>query len=440
MLTYGIPSYKLEKDIIDAEIDILRELGVEIKCGIEVGKNITIEDLRKMGYKAFYVAIGCQGGRLPGVPNDTAIGTETAVEFLKRIAKDQNQKLKGDVVVVGGGNVAIDSARTSTRLGAKSVSMFVLESRETMPATKLEIFEAEEENVKINNGWGPKEIFVNKKNEVTAITFKKCLSTVDENGKFNPKYDEDDTMTVDADHIIFAIGQTIDWGKLLDGTKVKFWHGNYPVADSLTYQTDEPDIFVGGDVYSGPKFAIDAIEAGKNAAESLHRFVRPGASLTIGRNRRDFVMLDKDNLEIESYDTAGRQEAGMTDKFDYKKSFRDAHNTLTEEQVKIETKRCLGCGASEVDENKCIGCGICTTKCEFDAIHLNRDHPEASTMIKSEDKFKAILPYAIKRGCKILFGKKTEAEKLSEKKHKEYVKEQKRKKKLAKKQAKAGEK
>ena len=238
---------------------------------------------------------------------------------------------------------------------------------------------------------------------------------------------------------MLAIGQTIEWGELLKGTKVEFWHGNYPVADGLTYQTAEPDIFVGGDVYSGPKFAIDAIEAGKRAAESLHRFVQPGTSMTIGRNRREFVMLDKDNLVIESYDTAGRQEAGMDESIDYKRSFADAHKTLTEEQVKKETARCLGCGASIVDENKCIGCGICTTKCEFDAIHLKRDHPECSTMVRSEDKFKAILPYAAKRAVKIVFGKKTEEEKASQKKHKEYVKAKKAEKKAAKKTAKKEE-
>ena len=440
MLTYGIPSYKLEKDVIDAEIDILRELGVEIKCGVEVGKDVTLNELREQGYKAFYVAVGCQGGRLPGVSGDDAKNTETAVSFLHRISENKEQKLNGKVVVIGGGNVAIDSARTATRLGSESVSMFVLESRDTMPATKIEIYEAEEENVKIFNCWGPKEILKNDNGEVKGVVFKKCLSTIDEKTKkFNPKYDENETMTVDADYVIFAIGQTIEWGDLLKGENVEFWHGNYPVADNLTYQTAQKDIFVGGDVYSGPKFAIDAIEAGKNAAESLHRFVRPGASLTIGRNRRDFVMLDKDDILIESYDTAGRQEAGLDMTFDYKKSFRDAHLTLTENQVKIETARCLGCGASEVDENKCIGCGICTTKCEFDAIHLHRDHPEASTMTKSEDKFKKILPYAIKRAFKIKFGKKTKAEKLSEKKHKEFVKAEKAKKKIAKKQAKTSE-
>lgn len=427
MLMYGIPSYKLEKDVIDAEIEVIKELGVEIKTGVEVGKDITIEELRKEGYKAFYVAIGCQGGKLPGLKNDTAKGTTTAIEFLKKASENQKQTIKGNVVVIGGGNVAIDAARTAHRFKADKVSMFSLESLETMPASKEEITEAKEENIEINNSWGPKEIIVDENGHVTSLIMKKCLSTIDpETHKFNPVYDENETIEVKADMVIFAIGQQIIWNDLLKDSKVTYWHGNYPLADKLTYQTAQDDIFVGGDVYTGPKFAIDAIEQGKCAAESLHRFVRPGASLTIGRNRRDFNMLDKKNVSYpEDYDHGMRQVAGMDEKIDYKNSFKDAHLTLSEEQVKLETKRCLGCGVTIVDPNKCIGCGVCTTKCMFDAISLKRDHPEMSKMIKSEDKFKAILPYAIKRGIKIKFGKHTEEEKAIIKKHKEYKKQQK---------------
>lgn len=256
-----------------------------------------------------------------------------------------------------------------------------------------------------------------------AIVFKRCTRVTDpETGRFSPLYDLNDTVTVECDHLVFAIGQTIQWGKLLEGSAVAYHHGTYPVADSLTYQTAQPDVFVGGDVYSGPKFAIDAIEAGKNAAVSLHRYVQPGTSMTIGRNRRDFIMMDKDGLVIDSYDHAGRQEAAMVSGIDCKHSFRDAHGTLTAEQVKIEASRCLGCGASVVDENKCIGCGVCTTKCEFDAIKLHRDHPECSVMRRSEDKFKYILPYAAKRAFKIVFKPKTRAEKLSNKAHKLFKK------------------
>ena len=397
MMTYGIPSFKLEKDVIDAEIDVLRELGVEIKCGVEVGKDVTIQQLREQGYEAFYIAIGCQGGRLPGVPGETAQGTSIAVNFLHHALEDENQKMEGEVVVVGGGNVAIDCAKTASRFGAAKVSMVCLEDRASMPASKNEIAEALEENIEICNSWGPKEVKVDENGHVTAIVFKKCLRTIDpETKKFSPVYDENETMELKADHIVFAIGQAIEWGGLLEGTKVEFWRGNYPVADPLTYQTAEPDIFVGGDVYHGPKFVIDAIEEGKCAAESLHRYVHKGADMKIGRNRRDFIMLDKDDIYVDSYDHAGRQEAGMDERIP-KSSFRDAHLTLTEEQVKIETARCLGCGASWVDPNKCIGCGVCTTKCMFDAIHLKRDHPECTNMRKAEDKIKVVASMAVKR-------------------------------------------
>lgn len=426
MLTYGIPSYKLEKDVIDAEIEILKELGVNIKCGVEVGKDVTIVSLREEGFKAFYIAIGCQGGKLPGIPGEDAKGTSVAVKFLHDATVDKSTILNGNVVVVGGGNVAIDCARTAKRFKANKVSVFSLEDRNHMPATNQEILETLDEGIEINNGYGPKEIIKDENGCVKQIVFKKCLSVNDPvTHKFNPVYDENDTVTIDATHVIFAIGQTINWGNLLEGTKVTFQHGNYPVADKLTYQTNEPDIFVGGDVYTGPKFAIDAIEAGKCAAESLHRFVQPGTSLTIGRNRRDFIELNKDDLVIDGYDNQGRNEPGMDETIYYRNSFNDAHKTFTKEQAMSEANRCLCCGASIVDENKCIGCGVCTTKCEFDAIHLVRDHPEMSTMVKSEDKFKKILPYAIKRGLKIKFKTKTPEEKLSIKKHKEYVKAQK---------------
>ncbi len=405
MLRYGIPSFKLEKDVIDAEIDVIKAMGVEIRCGIEVGKDISLEELREEGYKAFYLAIGCQGGRLPGITGETAEGTMSAVDLLKTVSQDETYKISGKVVVIGGGNVAIDVARTSSRCGAESVQMYCLESRDKMPASVEEIEEAEEESVEINCGWGPKEVLV-KDGKVAGIILKKCLSVLDENGRFSPVYDEEDTIEIPCDHVYFSVGQKILWGNLLEGSKVELGRGNGAVADSLTYQTGQPDIFVGGDVYTGPKFAIDAIAAGKEGAISIHRFVQPDSSLTIGRNRRQFIELDKNNLDISEYDNGSRQVPGMDKTMDAKHSFRDAHLTFTEEQVKAETARCLGCGASVVDENKCIGCGICTTKCEFDAIHLYRENPDCSKMVRSEDKMKAILPYAAKRAIKIKFGKK----------------------------------
>lgn len=400
MLVYGIPSFKLEKDVVQAEIDIIEEMGVEIKTGIEVGKDITIDELRKQGYEAFYIAIGCQGGRFAGVEGENAEGVMTAVSFLRSVAEDENYKVSGKSVVLGGGNVAIDVARTSLRCGSDDVRMFCLESRDIMPASDEEVYEAEEEGVEIGCGWGPKEI-LNKDGRVTGIVMKRCLSVFNEEKRFDPKYDENDTITIECENVFMSIGQSIQWGDLLADTKVELRRGGVAVADGLTYQTAEPDIFVGGDVYSGPKFAIDAIAAGKEGAISIHRFVQPHSSITIGRNRRQFIELDKDNILVENYDNSSRQIPGRDDSFDHKKSFRDASKTFTEEQVKTETARCLSCGASVVDENKCIGCGVCTTKCEFDAIHLYREFPEASRMVPSEDKLKHILPYGAKQAIKI---------------------------------------
>ena len=400
MLRYGIPSYKLEKDVIAAEIDVMREMGVEIKTGVEVGKDVTLKELREQGYKAFYIAIGCSAGRRPGVPGDDAEGTTTAIDYLRE-ANTGKTSYTGRVVVVGGGNVAIDAARVSARSGAGEVHMLCLESEAEMPAADDEVREANEDGVKIQNGWGPKEVLT-ENGKVTGIIFKKCTSVKNAEGRFAPTYDENVTIEIACDRVIFAVGQRSVWGSMLEGENVTF-NGPAIVADKLTYQTGQPDIFVGGDVYTGPKFAIDAIAAGHYAAESLHRYVHNG-HMTIGRNRWEFNELDKSNISVESYDNSSRQIEGV-DETVPSKSFKDAHLTLTEEQVRKETARCLGCGATIVDENKCIGCGVCTTKCEFDAITLRRDHPECSKMVKAEDKFKHILPYQLKRAVKIVTNK-----------------------------------
>ena len=301
-------------------------------------------------------------------------------------------------MVVGGGNVAIDAARVAKRSGASEVTMLSLETEDIMPASLEERMEAREDGVVINPGWGPKEV-KGESGKVKGITFKKCVSVFDEQHRFAPTFDENETLTLEADLVIFAIGQTVVLKDLLKDTKVEFVRGVYPVADKLTYQTAEPDIFVGGDVFTGPKFAIDAIAAGKEAAESLHRYVQHG-HMTIGRNRRDFIELNKSDILVEQYDNGSRQDPGV---IPTKTKFEEYHGTLTEEQVKKETARCLSCGASVVDENRCIGCGLCTTKCAFDAIHLHREHPEASVMRSSENKFDGILPYVIKRAGKIIF-------------------------------------
>ncbi|MEG0893466.1 MAG: FAD-dependent oxidoreductase [Oscillospiraceae bacterium] len=398
MLTLGIPSFRLEKDVVNAEIEILKEMGVEFKTGIEVGKDVTLDELRKQDYKGFYLAIGAQSGRKLGVDGEDATGVITGVDFLREINLGEDLKLSGNVVVIGGGNVAIDVARTATRVGSEKTEMFCLEGRTEMPALGEEIEEAEDEGIVINNSWGPKRI-ITENGKVTGVEFKKCVSVFDENKRFSPKYDENDTRIVKADFVITSIGQSIEWGGLLDGCKVELNPNKTVKADKLTYQTGEPDIFVGGDVFTGPRFAIDAIAAGKEGAISLHRAVQPGQSLTLGRDRRVYHELDKDNLELKGFDSMPRQQAGHTDRKKAKSSFEDDRKTFTQEQMLKETERCLGCGAVQVDEYKCVGCGQCTTKCKFDAITLKKRSENFAPVFEKLPI--QVAKYAVKRTGKI---------------------------------------
>ena len=401
MMRYGIPSYKISNDTLDAEIDVIKQLGVDIRCGVEVGKDVTLSELRNQGFAAFYVAIGCQGSRFPGIEEETATGTNTAINFLRHAYLGNAENISGKkVVVVGGGNVALDCARAAIRMKPESVKIVSLEGKDEMPATDEEVAQAKSEGIEVLNSWGPAKVETND-GRVLGLNLKRCCQ-VFVDGKFYPQYDETDTKLIECDEVIFAIGQKIEWGGLLGDEDVEFWHGNYPKANELTFQTSVDDIFVGGDVYTGPKFVIDAIECGHQAAERLHRFVHDGASMTIGLDRREFIELDKEDVEFSGYDTSKRQALPVEKSL----GFKEMYGNYTEVDAVTQAKRCLGCGASVVDPHKCIGCGVCTTKCGFDAIHLNRTHPEATHMIKAEDKFKEIGPYAIKRAARIALHKK----------------------------------
>lgn len=372
MLTLGIPEFRLEKDVVDAEIEIIKAMGVTFKTGIEIGKDITIPQLREQGYDAFYIAIGAQGGRSLGIEGEESEGVFTGIDFLRTINSGNPLSLPGKTIVIGGGNVAADVARAAIRCESDHVSMYCLEDRVHMPASQEEIEEVLEEGIAIENGWGPARI-LHKHGKVIGVEFKRCISLFNEENRFAPTYDESDRITIAADHVIVTVGQTIQLGGLLEDSLVEINSNNSIKADSFTYQTNEPDIFTGGDCLTGPSFAIDAIAAGKQAAISIHRFVHPGQSLVIGRDRREYKELNKEGVIHEHYDNTPRQLPETLDK-SVSDSFHDTRGILTEEQVKLETARCLGCGATVVDEYMCVGCGQCTTKCKFDAIQLVRKY------------------------------------------------------------------
>ena len=399
MLVMGIPSYRLDRAALKGEIEVLEKMGVHFQMNTEVGKDVTIEELRAQGYKGFYVAIGAQKSSKLNIPGEELQGVFGGVDFLREVNLGNKPEVGKKCAVIGGGNVAMDVCRTALRLDAETYVVY-RRGEDEMPADKEEVAEAKEEGVKF--------CFLNAPVEVLGEDGKVCglkvelmeLGEPDEKGRRAPvgtgKYE-----TIEVDSVIAAVGQAIDWGTLDVGALATGKKGN-AVADAVTYQTAQSDIFVGGDVYTGPKFAIDAIAAGREGAESLHRFVNDGQSLTVGRNLREFYELNKDELVfgIDSFDRPARQPI----LHDAKKarSFEHDRLTFTEEQVKTEASRCLGCGVSVVDPNRCIGCGLCTTRCMFDAIHLERDVPEASTMIRCEDKVGPLLKNVAKKSINII--------------------------------------
>ena len=362
MLRYGIPNFRLEKNVLDAEIDVLKEMGVIFRCGVEVGKVVTIQQLREQGFDAFFLGVGAQKSSSLGIPGEDLKGVWGGIDFLREVNAGSKPEIGKKVVVVGGGNVAMDVARTAVRLGA-DVTVAYRRKESDMPADPAEVAEAKEEGVKF--------LFEHKPVEIEG-----------KNGKVAALVCEGDKR-VPCNAILAAIGQRIELGDL-DLGELKTDEKGRVVADNVTYQTAQPDIFVGGDVLTGPKFAIDAIAQGKQAAISIHRYVHPGHSLTIGRDRLTYHAFDKENVDFDTvkrdYDAGARQVPGK----DAAKAvtFRDDRMTFTEDQMKAETARCLSCGASYVDPNKCLGCGVCTVMCKFDAIHLKK-----RTYVESIDYF-----------------------------------------------------
>ncbi len=382
MLTLGIPAYRLPREVIESEIEVLKLMGVEFKSGVEIGKDKTLDELRSEGYKAFCLAIGAQKVATLGIPGEDSKGVIGGLDFMKQINLGKKPTIGKKIAVVGGGNVAMDVARSAIRV-CDDVTVVYRRKESDMPADKAEVAAAKEEGVKFVFEYKPVEV-VAKSGKVVGL---KC-----------------EAGEIECDTIIAAIGQKVDLAGFEDITVNE---KNLFSADPVTRQSGIKDVFVAGDCYTGAKFAIDAIAGGREAAESMHRSVHYGTSLTMARNLRQFYELDKDNiiLDPDNFDNTSRQVNNYiaplfkTDKCDIA--------TFSEEQVKKEAARCLGCGACEVDENQCIGCGLCTTRCEFDAIHLKRDHPECTKMVTAEDKLKYILPYAAKREVKILKKKLT---------------------------------
>jgi len=355
MMAVGIPEYRLPRDIINGEIKVIEEMGVTIKTGITFGKDITIESLKKDGFSALFMAIGLHGGRRLGVENEDVDGVLQGVDFLRDSAMGKDVPIGEDVIVVGGGNVAIDVALTAKRKGAKNVTLICLEKREEMPAWEHEIEEALEGDIKIINSFGPKAFFIDKSNKVSGIEFKTCTAVFDSDGRFNPSYDENECQPLFGDTVIISIGQSTDLSFIKEQGIAITRVGGLE-ADPVTLQTPIDWVFAGGDAFYGPKSVVEAVSCGKEAAESIDRFIN---GLDLNENREKTWEFEKPDISLES--NKPRTPIRCLDPAARECNFLEVSYGYDETEAKKEAERCLKCGI-------CSECYQCVNACLAGAI------------------------------------------------------------------------
>ncbi len=353
MMSVGIPEYRLPREIIAAEVQAIRNMGVEIKTGVTFGEDITFDALKKDGYKAVFMATGLHLSRKLNIEGEDLPGVLKGVDFLREVALGKPVAVEKKVIVIGGGNVAVDVALSAKRKGAQDVTLVCLEKRDEMPAWDYEIEEALEEGVTIVNSFGPKRFL--KKGNGIGVEFKRCTSVFDEKGAFNPKYDEADLTLMETGSVIVAIGQMGDLSFAKKEGIPLTARGGLD-ADPLTLQTSVPWLFVGGDAYYGPKSVVEAVASGKEAAESIHRYLN-GVDLKVGRDQ---------DWSYEKPETAGEPKAARTPlrklpHKDRKGNFKEVAFGFTEEEAKAEAARCLKCGI-------CSECYQCVSACLAGAV------------------------------------------------------------------------
>jgi heterodisulfide reductase subunit A-like polyferredoxin len=361
MMAVGIPEYRLPKAELEKEIAVIEALGVTIKTGVEFGKDITLDSLKKDGFSAVFMATGLHGSRALGVKGEDLKGILKGTEFLRDAALGKGEKLTGKTIVIGGGNVAVDVALTARRLGAEDVTMVCLEKRDEMPAWDYEIEEAIEEKVNIVNSKGPLRFYGNDDGRVTEVAFQECTSVFDENGRFNPQYDDCQLTSYEVDHVIVAIGQMGETGFAKDQGISLTRPGGYQ-ADPVTLQTPIDWVFAGGDAFYGPKSVVDAVASGKTAAESIHRFIN-GLDMAEDREKS----WDYDKPEITDVPNIPRVQAEKLPVAQREGNFREVTQALAKELIDREAARCLSCGI-------CSECYQCVEVCLAEAV----DHTQTA--------------------------------------------------------------
>jgi len=354
MMAVGIPAYRLPRDVLAAEIKIIQQMGVEIRTGVVFGEDITLDSLKEDGYQAVFLGTGLHLSRRLNVEGEDLPGVLKGVDFLRDVALDQQVSVGKKVIVVGGGNVAIDVALSALRKGAEHVSLVCLENRDEMPAWDYEIEEALEEGVHIHNSLGPRR-FLEEDGRLKGIEFKRCTRVFDENGAFRPEYDENDLTTLEAETVVVAIGQAADLGFTQKEGIVASARGGLE-ADPLTLETPVPGVFAGGDVFYGPRSVVEAVECGKEAAESIHRFLND-EDLREGREK-DWSYVKP---ETEGEPHMPRTPMPRRPLEERRGDFKEIALGFNEEEAREEAERCLKCGI-------CSECYQCVKSCLAEAI------------------------------------------------------------------------
>jgi heterodisulfide reductase subunit A len=361
MLAVGIPDYRLPRDIIDAEIESLRAMGVTFRTGISFGQDVSVDDLEAQGHQAIFLSTGLHVSRGLGIEGEDLAGVMGGTDLLRKVALKEDVSVGKQVLVIGGGNVAIDVARTAIRLGADRVDLVCLETRDEMPALEREVTEAHEEGVLIHNSWGPKTI-LGEDGTVLGVEFKRCTAVFDEHGAFSPKFDEDEVMNLQCDTVLVAIGQTSE-GQVMGNLGLEMAPGGRILTDPETLATTRPGVFAGGDCTLGPATFVQAIAHGRQAALSIHSYLEFGGLREVEPKERpvDKQLNETERSRAKPIDRHGMPvlppETRVT-------SFDQIELGFTEEMAKLEGQRCLWCGL-------CCQCGECVRKCGPQAINLN---------------------------------------------------------------------
>jgi NADPH-dependent glutamate synthase beta subunit-like oxidoreductase len=345
MMAVGIPHYSLPPDILANEIETIEKMGVTMKSGVSFGEEMNLESLKAEGFQAVFLGVGLHGSRQLGVEGEDLEGVISGIEFLRDVAVGKEVKLGERVIVVGGGNVAVDVARTAIRLGVGELTMVCLESREEMPAWKREIEGAVEEKVEIINSFGPKTI-EGKDGKVTGVEFKRCTRVFDEKNRFNPQYDEADVQTLAADTVILAIGQSaeLDFAK---GQNIPTSPSGGLQADPLTFQTELIWAFAGGDAVYGPESVVEAAASGKKAALGIDRLIN---NLPVEPDEDDYfdqlfksIRLYDPNEEIKKVEPSERRHLTKLSPESRISGFDEVEQGFSSPDAVAEAERCLRC-------------------------------------------------------------------------------------------------